>query len=229
MQHKVKTYGDLVAEADRDVQRHLEVAHIRMQDLKVVARVRDDTDNWHIFESVSELYREAKDRSAIFEALRDRAEMRLSHAQEMEDVACLRDSLVDALRALTNFAPQSHILGTVVDLVGAFLKDPRLFRRRLLNFMLVGSAGTGKTTLAGIIGDVFAKAGMFVGDRLVEAGRAELVGQYEGQTVARTRSFLISNLDNGVIFIDEAYAITPWQAENRRDTAQRPPPPWWSS
>ena len=52
---------------------------------------------------------------------------------------------------------------------------------------------------------------MFVGNRLIEAGRAELVGQYEGQTVARTRAFLLNNLDRGVIFVDEAYAITPWQ------------------
>ena len=55
------------------------------------------------------------------------------------------------------------------------------------------------------------QAGIFVGDQLIEAGRAELVGQYEGQTVARTRNFLVSNLDRGVILIDEAYAITPWQ------------------
>ena len=37
------------------------------------------------------------------------------------------------------------------------------------------------------------------------------MGQYMGETVTKTRNFLVNNLDNGVIFIDEAYAITPWE------------------
>ena len=76
---------------------------------------------------------------------------------------------------------------------------------------MLGGAGTGRTTIAEAIGDVFAKAGMFVGNNLIQAGRGDLVGQYMGETVIKTREFLIKNLDNGVIFIDEAYAITPWE------------------
>ena len=77
-------------------------------------------------------------------------------------------------------------------------------------FGFLGPNGAGKTTLAGVIARCFATAGMFVDDRVVTAGRAEFVAEYEGQTVARTRNFLISNLDGGVIFIDEAYGITQW-------------------
>ena len=61
--------------------------------------------------------------------------------------------------------------------LSSFIKDPRLFRTRLMNFVLMGGAGTGKTTLAQAIGDVFARSGMFVGDNLILAGRGELVGQ----------------------------------------------------
>jgi SpoVK/Ycf46/Vps4 family AAA+-type ATPase len=118
---------------------------------------------------------------------------------------------VSALNKLSNFSTQSRIVTKTTDIVAAFLKNPKLFRTKLMNFMMMGGAGTGKTSIAEAIGDVFARAGIFVGNQLIEAGRAELVGQYEGQTVARTRNFLVSNLDNGVIFIDEAYAITPWQ------------------
>ena len=101
-------------------------------------------------------------------------------------------------------------MGTVVDIISAFLKNPNLIRTKFLNFMMVGAPGTGKTTLAGIIATCLAKAGMFVEDRVICAGRAEFVAEYEGQTVARTRNFLISNLDRGVIFVDEAYGLTPW-------------------
>ena len=112
---------------------------------------------------------------------------------------------------LSRFAAQPHIVASVVDIVGVFLKNPRFLQTKFMNFVMVGAAGTGKTTLAAAIAAVFARAGMFVDDKVVDAGRAEFVGEYEGQTVARTRAFLVSNLDRGVVFIDEAYAITPWQ------------------
>jgi len=60
------------------------------------------------------------------------------------------------------------------------------------------------------IGRVFASAGMFVWDKVKEAGRSDFVAGYEGQTVAQTMDFLRGGLDHGVIFIDEAYAITQW-------------------
>ena len=217
MLYKVDRYNELLEEANRDVQKHLAVIDIKMPELKRLAKVEDDSNNWDIFESISEQYREAKDRSAIFESLRDRARARLGGSMNGDEVYRvdavreLRDDLVSSLERLANFEAQRHVVRKVVDIVASFLKDPKFFRRKMMNFMLVGSAGTGKSTLAATIGDVFARTGIFVGSQLVEAGRAELVGQYEGMTVARTRNFLLSNLDNGVVFIDEAYAITPWQ------------------
>ena len=98
----------------------------------------------------------------------------------------------------------------MVDIVASFLKDPRLVRTKFLNFMLVGGSGTGKTTLAGAIASCLARSGIFVEDKVIHAGRAELVAEYEGQTVARTRHFLISHLDRGIVFVDEAYSVTKW-------------------
>jgi hypothetical protein len=219
MLYKVRKYGELRARAEEEVARAQEVIDLRLPDLKRAARIDAEStaDHWAIFESISQGYSEAKERASQFEAIENRARARLAGSMAVAEVVPgdaalgLRDELVGALRVLGRFAAQVHIVAAAVDLVGAFLKDPRLFRRKLMNMMMLGRAGTGKTTIAEAIGDVFARAGMFVGDRLIEAGRAELVGQYEGQTVARTRAFLVSHLDAGVIFVDEAYAITPWQ------------------
>ena len=214
---KMHRYAELQRDAEEEARRQVDVIDLKTAELKRLARVADDSDNWNIFESISEQYREAKDRAASFEAVRLRAAQCLEGSMSVDElraqdrVRALRDELTRALQQLTSFAAQAHVVTKAVDIVGSFIKDPRLFRSKPMNFMLVGAAGSGKTTLASAIGDVFAKAGIFVGDRLVTAGRAELVGQYEGQTVARTRSFLVSNLDAGVVFIDEAYAITPWQ------------------
>jgi len=209
MMYKVSKYRELLTEAERESEHQIEVIDIRVADLRRRAKVSEDTCNWEIFESVSAGYREAMERAARLEALLQAAQAR--HAAGGRDAVALRDDLVDSLYGLAAHDVQSHIINRVADLIGSFLKDPALFRSKPLNLMLVGSPGSGKTTLAAAIGVAFARAGIFVGDRLVEAGRAELVAQYEGQTVARTRSFLMSHLDGGVIFVDEAYAITPWQ------------------
>ena len=221
MTWKVQKYEELLQSANASVEKALEAVNLKVPELKRVARLDKESkgDNWHIFDSVSGPYRSAKDLASYFEVLLNRSRDRLSgtmahpHVTEPRDplVEGLRDDLVHALERLSNHASQAHIVVKVVDMVSAFLKDPRLFRSRMMNFMLMGGAGTGKTTIAAVIGDVFARAGMFVGNRLIEAGRADLVGQYMGETVTKTRDFLLGNLDNGVIFIDEAYAITPWE------------------
>jgi DNA replication protein DnaC len=217
MLNKITRYSNLQKKAEEDVNKEIQVIKLKTPELKRIAHVEGEHDNWLIFESLSEQYREAKGRAAAFEAIKMRAHERLEGSMSVDEIRnndialTLRDDLVSALRVLTNFSSQRHVVGKTVDIVSSFIKNPTLFHTKLMNFMLLGGAGTGKTTIASVIGDVFAKAGIFVGNKLIEAGRAELVGQYEGQTVARTRNFLVSNLDNGVIFIDEAYAITPWQ------------------
>ena len=217
MQYKIQKYGDLLKNAEEEVQKHVDIMSITIPELKRLANVKGDDDNWVIFESVNAQYKEAKTKAAVFEANRERAREKMSGSMAVEEVRTqdsirtIRDDLVRNLKSLTNFtSSQPHVIKKVVDIVGSFIKDPSIFRKKLMNFMLCGGAGTGKTTLAKEIGKVFASAGMFVSGSVIEAGRAELVGQYEGQTVARTQNFLVSNLDNGITFIDEAYAITPW-------------------
>ena len=219
MLHKITRYSELLERCEKDVTHAMDVIRIRMPDLKRAAGIKADdlTDNWHIFETISADYTRARAQASQFEAILNRARERLTGTMAIERVTSddvvkdHRDALVSALRHLGNFSAHPHIIANVVDIVASFLKDPRLFRTRLMNFMMLGSAGTGKTSIAEAIGDVLAKAGMFVGNNLVQAGRGELVGQYMGETVTKTRQFLMGNLDNGVIFIDEAYAITPWE------------------
>tara|TARA_B100002052_G_scaffold231390_1_gene214175 strand:+ start:336 stop:1793 length:1458 start_codon:yes stop_codon:yes gene_type:complete len=208
MEYKKLRYESLASEAERECQEQLRTLRVRVEDMKVAAGVVGEQDNWAIFESVSGGYRDAIERRAKFETLAHAASER--HQEVLRNTRCLRKDFVGSLAALAVHEAQTHIVERVADLIASFLKDPALFRMKPLNIMFVGSPGSGKTTLSSCIGRAFARAGIFVGDRLIEAGRAELVAQYEGQTVARTRSFLMHHLDGGVIFVDEAYAITPW-------------------
>ncbi|WP_232795043.1 AAA family ATPase [Kitasatospora sp. NRRL B-11411] len=74
------------------------------------------------------------------------------------------------------------------------------------HFVFSGPSGTGKTSVARILGRVFHALGLLSGDHLVEAQRADLVGEFLGQTAVKANELIDSALD-GVLFIDEAYSL----------------------
>jgi tetratricopeptide (TPR) repeat protein len=75
------------------------------------------------------------------------------------------------------------------------------------HFVFSGPSGTGKTTVARILGRVFYALGLLGGDHLIEAQRSDLVGEFLGQTAVKANELIDSAL-GGVLFVDEAYALS---------------------
>ena len=75
-----------------------------------------------------------------------------------------------------------------------------------LHSLFLGNPGTGKTTVARIVGKVLFQKGIISSNKFIEVSRSDLIAGYVGQTATKTRDILQSAL-GGVLFIDEAYTL----------------------
>jgi AAA+ superfamily predicted ATPase len=120
----------------------------------------------------------------------------------VEELLAELDELVGLTEVKAEIHRQTAVLQVERKRVEAGLRSPTITR----HLVFTGNPGTGKTTVARLVGGIYRAVGLLSKGQLVEVDRSELVAGYLGQTAMKTAE-VCASAKGGVLFIDEAYSL----------------------
>ena len=122
--------------------------------------------------------------------------------RSVEELLAELDGLVGLTEVKAEIHRQTAVLQVERKRIEAGLRSPTITR----HLVFTGNPGTGKTTVARLVGGIYRAVGLLSKGQLVEVDRSELVAGYLGQTAMKTAE-VCANAKGGVLFIDEAYSL----------------------
>lgn len=115
-------------------------------------------------------------------------------------------ALNPVLKKLRNMIGMNLLKQAIVDQIIYFLQDFESKNTHMMHTCIEGPPGCGKTEVANIMADIYAKMGFLKHNKVKKVRRSDLIGEYLGQTAIKTQK-CINEAKGGILLIDEAYSL----------------------
>ncbi|HKP49586.1 MAG TPA: AAA family ATPase [Gemmatimonadales bacterium] len=135
-------------------------------------------------------------------------------AQPATTTPATKESTADVLKELDSLIGMDAVKAQVRSVIAVVQANTERVKAGMvavnpsLHLVFTGPPGTGKTTVARLVARLYASTGALPGSGFTEATRADLIAGYVGQTAIKTTE-VINKTRPGVLFIDEAYSLSP--------------------
>jgi SpoVK/Ycf46/Vps4 family AAA+-type ATPase len=149
-------------------------------------------------------------------------ELTLQDVEYMEKASTDENKSIDEiLKELNSLIGLKDIKEVIEGFVSVLEFNKKLNRTTDFNMHMIfkGNAGTGKTTVARLIANIYYSLGYIQKNKVVEVQSQDLIAEWLGQTGPKTQAVIDSALD-GVLFIDEAYSLMEHRGSNASYTAE---------